>query len=108
MHRFILLKFLHYFGRDEADDTQDYHQGLHMNQKNRPVSLARIIQVTRFAEMTRACSGDELAEFLRISGKRAEEIAGEAVKIGLLEKDGSRYCETPACSVFLQCVQEHR
>jgi hypothetical protein len=65
---------------------------LPMNQKIRPVSLVRIIQTARFAEMTRACSGDELAEFLRISGKRAEEIAGEAVKIGLLEKDGSRFC----------------
>jgi len=82
--------------------------GLNMNQKIRPVSLDRIIQTARFAEMTRACSGDELAEFLRISGKRAEEIAGEAVKIGLLEKDGSRYCETQACSAFLQCVREYR
>ena len=72
----------------------------------RPVHLDRVIQTAWFAEMTRAFSTDELAEFLGSSGKRAEEIAGEAVKIGLIEMNGSNYCETPACSVFLMCVRE--
>jgi hypothetical protein len=71
----------------------------------RPVSLDRIIAAARFLEMTRACSRDELAGFMRISGRRAEEIADEAGRIGLVEKEGSMYCATPGCSAFMQCVR---
>ncbi|MGB9175460.1 MAG: hypothetical protein WCB46_01825 [Methanoregula sp.] len=38
----------------------------------------------------RAFSSDDLTEFLKTSSMRAKEIAGEAEKVGLPEKDGGR------------------
>jgi hypothetical protein len=71
----------------------------------RPVSLGRIVKTARFAEMTRAFSSDELAIFLASSKERAKIIASVGVQIGLLERDGSIYYQTPACALFLQYVR---
>jgi len=67
-----------------------------------PVSLRMMIQTARFAEMTRAFSRDELAEFLGLSAELTGKIAGESVRTGLVECEGSRFFTTPFCSRVLK------
>ena len=57
---------------------------------------------------TRACSRGELAGFLKISGRLAEEIADVAETIGLVKKEDCMYCATPGCSAFMRCVRANR
>ena len=67
-----------------------------------PISLRVMIRTARFAEMTRAFSRDELAEFLAMSPEMSGRIACEAVRTGLIGCEGRRFFATPSCSRFLE------
>lgn len=67
-----------------------------------PISLRRVIQTARFAEMTRAFTRDQLAEFLGTSAGLAGRIARETFRAGLIDSVEDRYFTTPECSQFLQ------
>jgi hypothetical protein len=55
--------------------------------------------------MIRACSRDELAGFLKISGRRAEEIADVAETIGLVKKGRLHVlCNAGLLRVHAVCV----
>lgn len=69
-----------------------------------PVSLRMVIHTARFAEMTRAFSRDDLAEFLGSSSERAGRVAHETIRIGLIGNEGNEYFTTPLCSRFLQIL----
>src|SRR5208337_1566195 len=77
-----------------------------MGQTIRQISFDRIVKTARFATMTRAFSNEELATFLSSSKEQAEIVADVVVQIGLLETDDRNYCETSACSAFLNYVRE--
>jgi len=70
-----------------------------------PISLRVMIQTARLAEMTRAFSQDELAEFLTTSSEMSGRIACEAVRAGLIRCEGNRFFTTPSCSRFLELRQ---
>ena len=71
--------------RTRRSDKKIHPIFLHLSSRLPPPEN-RLIRTARFLEMTRACSRDELAGFIRISGRRAEEIADVAETIGLKKR----------------------
>lgn len=79
---------------------------IHMQRTISTISLRNIFRTVRFAEMTRAFTRGELAEFLAISTEQAGRIVSESAKAGLIGTEADRFFIMPAGCRFLRLYRE--
>lgn len=72
-----------------------------------PISLRKIFQTARFADMTRAFTAYELAEFLGMQDSQANRITHETARVGVIEEEAGQFFLTSAGSRFLQMYHKN-